>query len=178
MQTQTMTAQSAAPSARAGSATNRFLAALCRALAVAGGLLLVAMALMSVASIVGRWLFAAPIIGDYELIEITCAMATSMTLPYAHFIGAHVIVDFFSSRFTARASRRLDGLASALLAAVAALVAWQMAQGLHELRLSHDTSLMLNLPTWVGYVPMVASFALLAVVAAYRAVVPTPAQPT
>jgi TRAP-type C4-dicarboxylate transport system permease small subunit len=175
MQHQTVTAQPAAPLARVGRNTHRCLAALCHTLAVAGGFLLVAMALMSVGSIVGRWLFAAPIIGDYELIEIMGAMAVSMALPYAHWIGAHVIVDFFSSRFSASVSRCLDGVASALLAAVSALVAWQMAQGLHELRLSHDASLMLNLPTWIGYLPMVLSFALLALVAAYRVVVPTPA---
>lgn len=175
MQHQTVTAPAARARGAAGWDADKCLATACRLLAMLGGVLLVAMALMSVVSIVGRWLFASPIIGDYELIEIMGAMAVSMALPYAHWIGAHVIVDFFSARFARHTSRLMDSAASWLLAAMAALLTWQMAQGLYELRLSHDASLMLDLPTWIGYVPMVASFGLLSVVAVYRAMVPAPA---
>lgn len=65
-----------------------------KALAVASGLSLVAMALMSLRSIVGRSFFDSPLLGDYELVQMFSAVAVSLSLPYANWIKGHVIVDF------------------------------------------------------------------------------------
>ncbi|MGA0926457.1 MAG: hypothetical protein ACO3RW_04545, partial [Burkholderiaceae bacterium] len=48
----------------------RLLGALCKIFAFCSGITLVAMALMSLASIAGRSLFASALVGDYELVEI------------------------------------------------------------------------------------------------------------
>jgi TRAP-type mannitol/chloroaromatic compound transport system permease small subunit len=67
---------------------------LCKLLAILSGLTLLAMAFMSLRSIVGRAFFDAPLLGDYELVQFMCAGAVAMSLPYTHWISGHVIVDF------------------------------------------------------------------------------------
>lgn len=46
----------------------------CRAFALGGGLILAAMACMSVVSVVGRATIGKPITGDFELVQLGCAM--------------------------------------------------------------------------------------------------------
>ncbi|MBW7861707.1 MAG: TRAP transporter small permease [Rhodocyclaceae bacterium] len=143
----------------------------CRGFALGGGLVLSAMALMSVASIVGRAAFGKPITGDFELVQMGCAISVTMFLPFCQMVRGHIIVDFFTARMPPRVLAILDTAASVLLAAVAFLVAWRLAIGLQELRGSGDSSMILRVPTWYAYVPMVPSFVLLGLAALYTAFV-------
>lgn len=152
-----------------GGPVGRALEAACKLFAVISGVVLTAMALMSIASIGGRTLLSSPIIGDYELVQAMCAVAVSMSLPYTHWIKAHVIVDFFTSHAPAWLNNVLDTLAHLLLALLAAVVAWRMWVALFGLREALDASMLLSIPTWWVYIPMVASFGLLCLVALYGA---------
>ena len=60
-------------------------------------------------------------------------------------------------------------MASLLLAVAAFIFSWRIAIGMLELRGNGDASMLLNLPTWWGYVPMVPSFFLLGCAALYTA---------
>jgi TRAP-type C4-dicarboxylate transport system permease small subunit len=142
---------------------------LCKFFAVISGLVLTAMALMSIFSIGGRSLLGSPIVGDYELVQAMCALAVSMALPYTHWIKAHVIVDFFTAHAPAALNTVLDTVAHLLLATLAGVIAWRMAVAVPGLRESLDASMLLSIPTWWIYLPMVASFALLSAVALYGA---------
>jgi TRAP-type C4-dicarboxylate transport system permease small subunit len=137
------------------------LIALCKAFAVGATGLLILMAAMSLASIVGRTFFDNPILGDYELVQVLCAAAVSMALPYCQIARGHVIVDFFTTRAPRRVVRALDIAASLLLAVLAFVVAWRLAIGMADLRRTGDASMLIGFPTWVVYVPMTASFVLL-----------------
>jgi len=139
----------------------RLLIAACKAFAVGAGVLLILMAAMSLASIVGRTFLGKPILGDYELVQVLCAAAVSMALPYCQLARGHVIVDFFTTRAPKRVVRALDVAASLLLAAIAFVVAWRLAIGLADLKRTGDASMLIGFPTWVAYVPMTASFVLL-----------------
>jgi TRAP-type C4-dicarboxylate transport system permease small subunit len=141
----------------------------CKALAVVGGITLVAMALMSLWSIVGRTFFSSPLLGDYELVQMLSGMAVAMTLPYAQWIGGHVIVDFFTAKASIKTNALMDMIAATLMAVFSAVIAWRMVAGLIDLKSTMDASMMLNLPTWWSYVPMTASFALLTATALYAA---------
>jgi len=143
---------------------------LCKFLAVAGGVTLTVMAFMSLASIAGRTLFDKALLGDYELVQIFSAVAVGMTLPYCHWVGGHVIVDFFTANAKPSTNGLLDGISNALLSLVSAIMAWRLTVGLIDLRGSEDASMLLNIPTWWGYVPLVPSFALLAVTGLFQAV--------
>ena len=145
----------------------RLLAVLCKVFAVASGVVLLAMAGMSLASIVGRALFTKPILGDYEMVQMMCAVAVSLALPYAHWANGHVIVDFFTAKARPSVNLFLDSIAGILMSIAAAVMCWRLAVGMFDLKKNFDSSMLLGLPTWWGYAPMVPSFALLSIVAAY-----------
>ena len=153
--------------------TDGSLVALClekcaKGMAFVSGLALVAMALMSLTSIVGRTFFDAPVPGDYELVQIACAAAVSLALPYTQWVRGHVIVDFFTAKANPKLVLVLDAIASAALSVFALTFAWRMWVNMVDLMDGWDASLMLNIPTWWGYVPMVPSFLLLGLIAAYH----------
>jgi TRAP-type C4-dicarboxylate transport system permease small subunit len=149
----------------------RWIARLCRLFAVLSGLVLITMALMSFASIVGRAVFGRPILGDYELVQMMSAIAVSLALPYAHWAGAHVIVDFVTARAGPLLRLTLDSLAGLLMAIAASVISLRIAVGMIDLRASQDASMLLGLPTWWAYVPMMLSFALLSLTALHLLIV-------
>jgi TRAP-type C4-dicarboxylate transport system permease small subunit len=131
--------------------------------------MLILMALMSLASIVGRSVLDLPILGDYELVQTMSAIAVAMSLPFCQMIRGHIIVDFFSTGLPARVNKRFDILASLVLAVAGFVFCWRTFVGMVSLYGSGDASMLLNLPTWWGYVPMVPSFFLLGCAALYTA---------
>ena len=50
-----------------------------------------------------------------------------------------------------------------------ALLAWRTAAGAMDARANNETSMIMELPTWIGYALMVPSFALASVAALYVA---------
>jgi len=148
---------------------DRLLIGTCRAFAVGAGVLLILMAAMSLVSIVGRTFFGKPILGDYELVQVMCAAAVSMSLPYCQIVRGNVIVDFFTTRMSPSVVRALDVFASILLAVLAFIVAWRLAIGMVDLQRNGDASMLTGFPTWVAYAPMVLSFLLLGLAALFIA---------
>lgn len=155
--------------ARQYSGYARFLDKSCKAMAVAAGLTLLAMAFMSLWSILGRSLFDKALLGDFELVQMLSAVAVAMCLPYAHWIGGHVIVDFFTGNAKPSTNAFLDLIANLVMAGFSAVFAWRTLVGLLDLRSNFDASMLLNIPTWWAYVPLVPAFALLALTALYTA---------
>jgi len=147
----------------------RLLIGTCKAFAVGAGVLLILMATMSLASIVGRTFLGKPILGDYELVQVLCAVAVSMSLPYCQIARGHVIVDFFTTRTSKSVTRALDVAAGLLLAGLAFVVAWRLAIGMVDLKRTGDASMLIGFPTWVAYAPMVVSFLLLGLAALFIA---------
>ena len=155
--------------AQPGTLVGKLLTSACRFFAVCAGIILILMALMSLASIVGRTFLGKPILGDYELVQMMSAVAVAMSLPFGQIIRGHVIVDFFTSGLPKRANKALDIVASIVLAIAAFVLSWRIALGMIELQGNGDASMLLNLPTWWGYAPMVPSFFLLGCAALYTA---------
>ena len=140
-----------------------------RAFALAGGLVIVALTLMSLASIAGRALFDTPVPGDYELIQLGCAVAVASFLPLTQLRGGHVIVDFFTAHSRPAVREWLDALGALLVGLAGALIAWRMTHGALSLREANDQSTILGVPTWYAVALMLPSFALLAVCGLYTA---------
>lgn len=133
--------------------------------------MLAGMTLMSTVSILGRWLLAKPIPGDYEIAQLGTAMAVAAFLPYCALRGGHVLVDFLTAGSPPRLRAALDVLGSLAIAAVGFLISWRLTLGMLDLRQYGETTMVLAIPTWYAYAPMVPSFALLGIVAVYRAAV-------
>jgi TRAP-type C4-dicarboxylate transport system permease small subunit len=147
----------------------RVLDLISRFFAICAGIVLTLMALMSLASILGRTFFDKPILGDFELVQIMSAIAVSMTLPFCQMIRGHIIVDFFTTAMPKRVNLVLDVIASLLLALAGFIMSWHIAGGMIDLRQTGDASMLLNIPLWYAYVPMVPSFLLLGCAALYTA---------
>lgn len=131
--------------------------------------MLIAMALMSVYSIVGRSLLNKPVMGDYEMVQVMSAIAVAMALPFCQMIGGHIIVDLFTVKFPPRINAALDLVAAVLLASCSFAIAWMVFGATLQFMRNNDATMLLNLPTWWGYAPVGPSFLLLGCAALYTA---------
>jgi len=154
--------------ARAAGPVGRALGLACKVLALAGGAILSALTLMSVASIAGR-LIGRPIQGDFELVQFGCAVAIAFFLPYCQLTRGNIIVDFFTVRARPRTQRVLDALGALLLALVMALVAWRTGVGTASMKAGGETSMIMGVPLWYAYALMTPAFALTAAAGLYTA---------
>jgi TRAP-type C4-dicarboxylate transport system permease small subunit len=146
----------------------RALSAAATAFALLGGVIVVLVAGLTVVSVVGRWAFATPIPGDVELVQLGTAGALALFLPYCQLHGSHLIVDIFTVRSGAVLHRWLDAFAHVVAAGVLALLAVRAAWGVESLRAAAETSMVLGVPLWLAYAPMVPSLALAALIALLR----------
>jgi TRAP-type C4-dicarboxylate transport system permease small subunit len=146
----------------------RALEFLCKALALVGGAILAAITLMAVASIGGR-LVGHPIQGDFELVQLGCAVSIAFFLPFCQLERGNIIVDFFTVRCHARTQRGLDALGALLLAAVMGLVAWRTGAGTVAMQAGGETSMIMGVPLWYAYALMTPAFALTALAGVYCA---------
>ena len=131
--------------------------------ALLGGVVLLAIAVMSTWSATTGFVFGKPLPGDFEMVEVLVAVAAFAFLPYCQLTDANVTADIF----TARASRRtvaVFGLIASLTAlGFALLLLWRMYFGLLDYRQYVETTAILRFPIWMAYVPALVSLALLVV---------------
>lgn len=142
---------------------------LCRALALAGGALLGGIALLVVASVAGRACCAAPVQGDYELVQAAVAAAVSACLPWCQLRRGHIAVDFFTARLSPRTQLRLDAVGALVLAALGALLAWRAAVGAADMHAAGETTMIVGFPIWIGYAATLPGLVLAPVAALYVA---------
>jgi hypothetical protein len=88
----------------------RLLERLAQGLAVFGGLVLTALTLISLYSVLMRNLVGAPIQGDFELVQMGCAVSVAAFLPFTQLRNGNVFVDFFTARASSRTKARLESL--------------------------------------------------------------------
>ena len=148
----------------------RILGVSCRLLALAGGAILAGLTLMVMVSVVGR-VFGRPIQGDFELVQIGCAVALAFFLPYCQWRRGNIIVDFFTARFTPGQQHRLDALGAVLLALVLAVIAWRIGVAAIGIKVANEVTMIMGVPLWYAYALMAPAFALAALVGLYTAIV-------
>ncbi len=143
---------------------DRVLQRLCDTSATIGGVVLVAIACVTVVSVIGRAFFSHPILGDVELVQLGCAVVVASFLPYTQFRHANIIVDFFTSNVSETTQTKLDAFGSLLYALVMALIAWRVAVGGIDIKASQETSMLMALPLWIPYMLMVPGLVLCTVI--------------
>ncbi|WP_119154061.1 TRAP transporter small permease [Caldimonas tepidiphila] len=126
-------------------------------------------ALMTVASVIGRALFMTPIPGDIELTQFGIALCISLCLPWCQLRGGNIIVDFFTARASEGVQRKLDMLGYTLLSLMMALLAWRTAVGAVSVREASETTMILGLPMWITYAVLAPGLALTLVIALCQA---------
>ena len=130
-----------------------------------GGIVLLALTLMTVYSVIGRtivktdWLSAMPFLswwrpvrGDFELIEIGTAIAIASFFPYCHMVRGNVLVDFFTSQAHPRVKSAMAILANVIFSVVSILITWRMIVGSNEFYTAvyKQSSMILKIPTYIG----------------------------
>ncbi len=133
---------------------NRFIYGLSRALAWFGGLVLTLIAVMSVASIVGRAFSRVglgPVPGDFELVEAGTALAVFCFLPWCHLSRGHAVVDMLWASYPPALRRWLDIASNLLMLVLWVLLVWRMWEAMIDYRGNGETSFILHMPVWWGY---------------------------
>ena len=150
-------------------AIGRMLAKLCNIFAAAGGVVLIAITIMSASSIMGRALFSKPITGDFELVQLACAVCVAAFLPYAQQQRSNIIVDFFTVNASQKTRGRLDALGAVAVALVTGLVGWRTAVGATVVYANGETSMLMGVPIWISYAMMAPGFVLTSAVSLHAA---------
>ena len=117
-------------------------------LAVIGGFLCCAMAALVTVSVTGRYLFASPVPGDYDLLGIIGGCAIFAFLPFCQIKRGNIVVDFFTTRAPPCARSVLDAIGSALYILIAALFTWRLYFGAIELYETSEVLAIINFYRW------------------------------
>ena len=144
------------------------LEALARLCAILAGVLMVFITMMTVVSIIGRELFGAPIVGDFELSGAVAGAAIALFMPWCQVKRGNIMVDFFTAKASESAQNIMDRLGAVLLGCVMALMAWRTSVGgLNSFRTNSETQI-LGFPEWVIYAVMVPPLALTVLIAMHQ----------
>ncbi len=146
----------------------KLLDTLAKACAILAGIVMTAITLMTCASLIGRNTTGATIVGDFELTGVATGVAIALFMPFCQVRRGNIIVDFFTSRASARTNARLDRFGAFLLAATFALLAWRTSLGGLNSYTTHSETQILGFPEWIAYAGMVPPFVLTAVIALWQ----------
>ena len=134
-----------------GSHIGAHMERLARVVAIAGGMLMIGVVLMTVISVLGRYLFNAPIPGDYELTELACGIAVFAFFAHCHARSGNIVVEFFTGRLRARHKTALATAHNIAFTLVAGLITWRLfVGGMHKLQ-DGETTLFLGIPLHWAY---------------------------
>lgn len=153
---------------RGGGPLERRIEAAARSLAIFGGLVLTGIALFTVASVIGRTAFNAPILGDAEVTELFIGVAVFCFFPYCQAQGANIVVDLLNFVMPLRVRLVLDVLHNVVFTVVIAIVSWRLIEGGIDSWNFEEATSMLQLPIWVGYLVASGASLFLTVVCAMR----------
>ena len=135
--------------------------------AISGGLIFVAIVVMSIISIVGRKLWSAPVPGDVEMLQMAAAFASASFFAYCHMNGGDVKVDFFTAKASPATVHRLEAFGSLLVGLVGALITWRAGVGALGIKEAGETSMILGWPVWIAQMLMLPGFLLMALAGFY-----------
>ncbi|MFZ5964991.1 TRAP transporter small permease [Thalassococcus sp. BH17M4-6] len=170
----------------------RLMERLARIMAIAGGLVLTALVVLTCLSVLGRGLntlghsdlltglsetLAAaliatgvgPINGDFELVEAGVAFAIFAFLPACQIYGAHATVDIFTSALPRRLNLWIIAFWEGVLTAVIVLITLRLYAGMEGKMQYGDTTFILQFPVWWAYAASFAAAVVASVVAVYCA---------
>ncbi len=138
-------------------------------IAVLGGLLTLAVALLATTSVAMRWLFDQPIDGDYEYVKMATAVAVFAYLPYTQARHGNIMTDTFTSWLPARKRNAIDAFWDLAYAALMGYVAYALVFGSLDAYHSGETTMQRQLPIWPSIALSTALCILLAITAVVTA---------
>ncbi|MFV0490436.1 MAG: TRAP transporter small permease [Pseudorhodobacter sp.] len=143
-----------------------WVSSLCSIFAGIGGIALLAMMLITVASVVLRTVIGKPIPGDYEMVQYGSAIAIFCFLPWCQLRGGNVLVDFFTQKTGGRTNHLLEAIGDLFYVLIAALLLWRLYYGGIDLHEDGEQTMVLRIPLWTSFVVILPAMALLTITAA------------
>lgn len=163
---------------------------LARLMALVGGIVLIAIMVLTCLSVIGRALNSlahfplikegfptvsqfliqsgvGPVQGDFEIVEAGVAFAIFAFLPWCQLGRGHATVDVFTAFLPAPANRFIDVVAEILLTLVTLLITWRMVIGMLDKMSYGETTLLLQFPVWWAYAASVVAAVTASLVAIY-----------
>jgi TRAP-type C4-dicarboxylate transport system permease small subunit len=143
---------------------------LARLIALAGGLVLVALVVMTCLSIIGRALIPvglSPVKGDFEWIEMGVAFAVFAFLPWCQYNRGHARVDIFAPQLGHVGNRLANVMSDVLMFGAAAVICWRLWLGMLEKKSFGETTFILQYPIWFAYAACVVGASAFVAVSAF-----------
>ena len=131
--------------------------------ALAGGVLLLMVVLVTAYSMAGNILFAKPVPGDFEIVQIGVAVAVFAFLPYCQITDSNVSADIFTARAGPKLVAVFALIASVIALAFSILLLWRMSLGMLDYRKYEEITMVYQFPIWMAYVPILVSLFLLSI---------------
>lgn len=150
------------------------LTVLARLSAMLGGLVLLALIILSVLSITGRALVPVglgPIPGDFELVQAGTAFGIFCFLPWCQMEGGHVTVDILKRWLGPRVDALLAAGFNLLMTLAAAFILWRAYAGMQDKMRYTEVTFILQYPVWWSYavcLPLAALFVAVSAFTVYR----------
>ncbi len=143
---------------------------LAKLMALAGGVVLIALVLLVVVSVTGRallWAGLRPVRGDYELVEAGIGFAVFAFLPWAHLERGHAIVTIVTDRFGPIVNRWILVVTDIMMLVAASFIAWRLYDGMLDKFRYNETTLLLRMPLGWSYSAALAGAVVFVIVALY-----------
>jgi TRAP-type C4-dicarboxylate transport system permease small subunit len=116
--------------------------------AVFGGLLALAVALLATTSVLGRWLFNSPIEGDFEFVKMATAVAVFAYLPYTQARRGNIMVDTFTIGLSGHTRCLIDAFWDLAYAAFMGALAFALFIGTLDAIKSGETTMQRQILLW------------------------------
>ena len=155
------------PESRPTAPVGRVLYRICATLAIGGGILLFAMALLTTVSVSGRWFLANSIRGDFELVAIGTGIGIFAFLPYCQLMRGNVVVDFFMAPAPERVRTFADIVGGLVYLVIAVILTWRLYLGGWNMYEYNELSMTINFPRWTTFPIAFVMLCLLVVVIVY-----------
>ncbi|MDJ0932190.1 TRAP transporter small permease [Breoghania sp.] len=133
---------------------------------ILGGFLIIALVLMTTASVISGFVFDKPFPGDFELVELSVAVTAFAFLPFCQLTGANVTVDIFTAWASPRLVDVFKFISSLIAGAFAVLLVTTMYDGMAYYRQYNEVTPILEVPIWSVFPPILFSLVLLAIASA------------
>ncbi|MEO8390451.1 MAG: TRAP transporter small permease [Polaromonas sp.] len=146
----------------------KVLQSLAKLCAVLAGVLLTTITLITCASLIGRNLLGATLVGDFELTGVVAGAAIAMFMPFCQAKRGNIIVDFFTAKLGQASNDKLDRFGALLLGVMFALLAWRTTLGGINSYVTHSETQILGFPEWTVYAAMVPPFVLTCVIGLHQ----------
>ncbi|PJG85086.1 TRAP transporter small permease [Conservatibacter flavescens] len=145
-----------------------YLFRITQGMAILGGFIFIALIMMSCYSLIDRKLGSGGVIGDIEIMQMGCAVAASLFLPFCTIMSEHLKVDFFTAKLPLSIRNKLDALADFCLFAVSLLLVWRIGLQVQDLKEYEEVSALLSFPMWIPNALIIPSFIMMALCAFYH----------